>query len=112
MKLTKERVEEFRREYHIPPFSHSGPREPWADAENEVLNAICDAALETFPPEDEAITPGTARYTTAQRIVELDAQAAQEGDWETAFTKMAQRANTLARILDAHDRSGPQDERP
>lgn len=46
---------------------------------------------------------GSAMRVTFDRINELEAQAGQDGDWETAFTKMAQRANTLSKLLDDAD---------
>lgn len=40
--LTRERIEEFRREYKIPE-QHGD--EPWIAEDNRVLNAVCDLAL-------------------------------------------------------------------
>lgn len=50
--LTPERIEEFRREYKIPPFDNNGqPMEDWASEENKVLDALCDAALSSLSAE-------------------------------------------------------------
>src|SRR3954462_8021508 len=47
--LTRERIEEFRREYTIPPiYSNGQPIEEWAVNENRVLNMLCDGALKSL----------------------------------------------------------------
>lgn len=41
-RLTIARIEEFRKEHHIPPMPND---EPWIAEANTALNAICDAAI-------------------------------------------------------------------
>ena len=68
------------------------------------IAALCmeaAAALDALPPEAATLPEGSAQLTTFHRINAIEDQAEKDGDWRTAFEKMAQRANTLSKILDS-----------
>lgn len=53
----------------------------------------------------DQLPEGSAQLSTFHRITALESQAGQDGDWETAFTKMAQRCNTLSKVIDDKDKA-------